>query len=74
MIAVAVLAGEGWYAMQIYDDKKRFVHYNLFFYYRTFFLCCNDLRKQFGVDYCFNSRDDSCGYCVPFYYPKKVLC
>jgi hypothetical protein len=35
MIAVAVFAGQGWYAMQIYDDKKRFIYYNLVF------LACN---------------------------------
>ena len=39
MIAVAVFAGEGWYAMQIYDDKKRFVHYNLFFLLQNAFFC-----------------------------------
>lgn len=39
MICVAVFASEGWYGLEIYDDKKRFIYYNLWFLVFNIFGC-----------------------------------
>ena len=39
MVCIAVFAGQGWYGMQIHDDKKRFIYYNLVFLAVNIFGC-----------------------------------